>query len=336
MINIPNHLRRYVVSQHYDRYTPEDQAVWRFVMRQLKSYLSTHAHECYLSGLEKTGLTTERIPDISQMNEKLQKFGWGAIPVSGFIPPAAFMEFQSLGILPIASDMRSIDHILYTPAPDIVHEAAGHAPILVDEGFAQYLKNYAEVANKAILSHEDLKLYESIRILSDVKENPSSTAKEIEKCEKALLDTVESMTIVSEASLLGRMNWWTAEYGLVGDIEKPLIFGAGLLSSIGESRSCLKENVKKIPLTVSCVDYSYDITEMQPQLFVTPDFEHLNTVLNDLAERMSFKKGGLSGLETAKVAQTINTVELDTGLQISGQLVQYLDAEIYTFFFLII
>ena len=28
--------------------------------------------------------------------------------------------------------MRQINHIAYTPTPDIVHEAAGHAPILHD------------------------------------------------------------------------------------------------------------------------------------------------------------------------------------------------------------
>ncbi|MCB0407440.1 MAG: phenylalanine 4-monooxygenase, partial [Bdellovibrionales bacterium] len=168
--NLPKHLRKYVVDQNYEKYSPEDQAVWRYIMHQLRDYLSKHAHSCYLEGLEKTGITTNKIPRIEEMNEKLKEFGWGAIPVSGFIPPAAFMEFQSLGILPIASDMRSIDHILYTPAPDIVHEAAGHAPILINSEFADYLKRYAEIARKAIISKEDLDQYEAIRILSDVKE----------------------------------------------------------------------------------------------------------------------------------------------------------------------
>ena len=95
----------------------------------------------YALGLEKTGISTERIPDLAEMSQKLEPFGWQAVPVSGFIPPAAFMEMQSLGLLPIACDMRSIEHLTYTPAPDIVHEAAGHAPILIDPEFSIYLKN---------------------------------------------------------------------------------------------------------------------------------------------------------------------------------------------------
>ena len=45
---------------------------------------------------------------------------------------------------------------VYTPAPDIVHEAAGHAPILADKDYRDYLCSYAEVASKAIFSNEDI------------------------------------------------------------------------------------------------------------------------------------------------------------------------------------
>ena len=32
------------------------------------------------------------------------------------------------------------------------------------------------------------------------------------------------------------LHWWTVEYGLIGQIGNPKIYGAGLLSSIGESK----------------------------------------------------------------------------------------------------
>lgn len=315
---LPSHLKKYIVEQHYEKYTAIDQAVWRFIMRQLKAYLSKHAHECYLEGLQKTGIEIERIPKISEINKKLNQFGWRALPVSGFIPPAAFMELQSLSILPIASDMRSLDHLLYTPAPDIVHEAAGHAPILIHPEFAAYLKKYAQVAKKAIISREDLELYEAIRYLSDLKENPTSTTSEIKRAEEHLAQVSKKISHVSEASLLGRMNWWTAEYGLIGSLDKPKIFGAGLLSSVGESRWCLSEKVKKIPLTLDCINTSYDITEPQPQLFVTPDFKKLGDVLEEMANTMAFRRGGEDSLQKAIQAESVNSAELNSGLQISG------------------
>jgi phenylalanine-4-hydroxylase len=319
-MRLPSHLQRYVVEQDYSRYTPVDQAVWRYIMRQLASHLATAAHPTYLQGLRNTGIEIDRIPDLAKMSRKLEEFGWNVVAVSGFIPPAAFMELQAHGFLPVASDLRTIDHLLYTPAPDIVHEAAGHAPILVEPEFAAYLKSYAQVASKAIISHEDMAQYEAIRVLSDLKEDSASTHDQIREAEEELTKVNASISHISEAALLGRMNWWTAEYGLIGSLESPRIYGAGLLSSIEESRACLRAKIKKIPLTVDCVDYAYDITEMQPQLFVTPDFAHLSVVLDELADRMAFRRGGAEGLEKARLAKTVNTVQFETGLQISGKL----------------
>ncbi len=330
---VPKHLQKYVVVQDVESYSARDHAVWRFSMRQLKSYLSTHAHPSYVDGLEKTGIQIDSIPKIQDINKKLNRFGWSAIPVSGFIPPGAFMEFQSLGYLPIASGIRTFDHILYTPAPDIIHEAAGHAPIIADPEFAQYLKNYAEVANKAIVKKEDIKLYEAIRELSDIKEHPSSTEAEIAKCEEKLHQVSNNMGSPSEASLLGRMNWWTAEYGLIGSLDNPKIFGAGLLSSLGESENSLSSRVKKIALSVECINYEYDITEQQPQLFVTPDFAHLTKVLKDLSLSMAFTLGGAESVEKAIVSRTINTIELNSGVQVSGKVAEQIKDQNKTLFF---
>lgn len=316
---LPQHLRKYIVEQDYGKYTPVDHAVWRFILRQLRAYLGQHAHEVYLQGLKETGIDVERIPQIETISEHLEKFGWRALPVSGFIPPAAFMELQSLGVLPIASDMRSLEHLEYTPAPDIVHEAAGHAPILVHPEFAEYLRQYAQVARKAILNRQDIKQYEAIRDLSDMKENPASTPAQIEAATARLNDVNANMGEISEAGELSRMNWWTAEYGLIGEVARPKIFGAGLLSSVGESRWCLGPNVKRLPLTVDCIKQTYDITEPQPQLFVAEDFQHLSRVLEEMAENMAFRLGGRRGFEKAVKAASVNTIELNSGLQISGQ-----------------
>ena len=108
------------------------------------------------------------------MNEILGRIGWGAAPVDGFIPPAAFMEFQAHRVLVIAADMRQVEHLEYTPAPDIVHEAAGHAPIIANEEYADYLRRFGEYGSKAISSRQDFELYEAIRHLSILKEAPST------------------------------------------------------------------------------------------------------------------------------------------------------------------
>ena len=69
-------------------------------------------------GLRKTGITLEKIPNIQDMNDILGEIGWGAVCVDGFSPPSAFMEFQAYKVLVIAADIRQLEHIEYTPAPD--------------------------------------------------------------------------------------------------------------------------------------------------------------------------------------------------------------------------
>lgn len=316
--SIPPHLEVYLSRQHYELYTPMDHAGWRFIMKVGQDFFARHAHGKYLDGIRETGIATERIPRLEEMDAALRRFGWRAVPVIGFIPPAAFLEFQSHGLLPIACDMRKIENLTYTPAPDIVHEAAGHAPIVADPAYAAYLRGYGEVSRRAIFSRENMAVYYAIRHLSDTKERPDATDEEIARAERGLEERLAEMSYDSEVDWVTRLGWWTTEYGLVGSLDAPKIYGAGLLSSIGESYHCLSERVRKIPFSIDCIHQPFNITEPQPQLFVTPDFETLSAVLEELATRMAFRRGGIEGLEVARRGGTVCTVELDTGLQVTG------------------
>ena len=319
---LPPHLRRYVVTQDYAAYTARDQAVWRHIMHRLTGLLADRAHPSYLRGLEATGIGTERIPSLDEMNEKLAALGWSAVAVRGFIPPAVFTELQALGVLAIAADIRTYEHIEYTPAPDIVHESAGHAPILADARYAEYLKRCGAVGFKAIATVEDQAVYDAIRNLSVVKEDPASTPEDVQLAEERLRAASASRRYVSESTRASRLYWWTAEYGLVGDLDHPRIYGAGLLSSIGEANHCLTPEVRKLPLGLCCADTEYDITCMQPQLFVARDFDHLFEVLEGFESTLAWKRGGDYGLEEALKARTVNHLVLSSGLELSAKVVQ--------------
>jgi phenylalanine-4-hydroxylase len=324
MNRLPNHLRQYCIDQPYASYTCQDHAVWRFVMRQNVDFLSQYAHPTYIKGLQETGISIEQIPDIETMNRILSKIGWAAVTVDGFIPPAAFMEFQANKVLVIAADIRPFDQIGYTPAPDIIHEAAGHAPIIADSEYAEYLRYFGEIGSKAISSANDYVLYEAIRHLSILKADPNTKLEEIDLAEQLLRDVDSKMGIPSEMALIRNLHWWTVEYGLVGNIENPSIYGAGLLSSIEESKGALSADVIKIPYSIDAALYNFDITKPQPQLFVTPDFGHLIKVLDEFADRMAFRKGGVEGIMKAVSSNNIATVRLSSGIQISGIFSDYL------------
>ena len=315
---LPKHLHKFIVKQPYEEYTPQNQAVWRYVMRMNVDYLSSVAHESYVDGLNKTGISIDSIPHMEGMNRILKEIGWAAVSVDGFIPPNAFMEFQAYNVLVIASEMRTIDHIQYTPAPDIIHEAAGHAPIIANPEYSEYLRRFGEIGSKAISSSKDYEMYEAIRLLSILKENPNSTEKEIQEAQEKVEYLQNNMGELSEMAQIRNLHWWTVEYGLIGSLDNPKIYGAGLLSSIGESAWCLKPEVKKRPYSIDAANQSFDITKPQPQLYVTPDFAYLSLVLDEFANTMALRTGGLSGVEKLIDSKGLGTLELSTGIQISG------------------
>lgn len=317
--HLPRHLRPYACVQDYARYTARDHAVWRFIMRQLTRSLEHSAHPVYFEGLKKTGIRLDRIPSIDEMNRCLEPLGWSALVVDGYIPTSVFSEFQMRRILAIAMDMRSIDNILYTPAPDIVHESAGHAPFIVDVDYAEYLQRFGEISMKAISTQADHEVFLAIRELSALKEARNASDAELANAQARLDAALAANDHSSEAARLARLQWWTIEYGLVGDVTDYKLFGAGLLSSLGESRSCLDDGaVRKLPLTVEAMNTPYDITRPQPQLFVARSCQHLTQVLEVFARGMCFRKGGAESLRIAIDSSSICTARYNSGLEVGG------------------
>ena len=315
---LPKYLHKFIVKQPYEEYTAQNQAVWRYVMRLNISCLKKVAHSCYIDGLNKTGIVEDFIPEMEGMNRILQNIGWAAVSVDGFIPPNAFMEFQSYNVLVISSEIRTIDHIKYTPAPDIIHEAAGHAPIIANQEYSEYLRRLGEIGCKAISSPKDDEMYEAVRLLSILKENPNSSKKDIEEANNIVNRLQNEMGELSEMAKIRNLHWWTVEYGLIGNLNDPKIYGAGLLSSIEESQACLEKKVKKIPYSVDAANVNFDITNTQPQLFVVPDFSKLSFVLEKFANTMAIRTGGLNGVRKLIDSKTMGSVELSSGVQISG------------------
>src|SRR3954467_15288643 len=167
-------------------------------------------------------------------------------------------------------------------------------------------------------TRKDFELYEAIRHLSILKELPNSKEEEVKAATREVEERFANLGEPSEMALLSRLHWWTVEYGLIGTLETPKIYGAGLLSSIGESVSCLEANVTKIAYSVDAAQQPFDITTKQPQLFVCRDFKHLSDVLEEFARKMAYRVGGLEGLTKAIECARPATAEYSSGLQVTG------------------
>lgn len=285
-------LQRFVVDQRYNDYTPTDHDTWQRLMGQLLPFWQELAHPDFVAGLDKTGIDLNQIPRIEGIDQCLQAFNWRGVTVDGYVPPEVFLGLQSQRVIPIARDMRKPENIEYTPAPDIVHEAAAHVPLLVNEDYGKIVQRFGELSLKAGFSQHDEAMYEVVRRLSNIKECPTATREEITQAETALADATAQSQFheTSVGKQLTRLYWWTIEYGLIGDDEDELkIYGAGLLSSVGEGTKALlgpaNGGPELRPLDASAFDVDFDITRPQPQLFVAPTFAAIGEVLEAFARK---------------------------------------------------
>jgi phenylalanine-4-hydroxylase len=83
---------------------------------------------------------------------------------------------------------------------------------------------------------------------------------------------------------LGRIYWFTVEFGLIQRKNEPLrIYGAGILSSSGESEYSLSEQPKKKNYDIfEVINTDFDNTVIQDLYFVIPSFEEMGRSITEI------------------------------------------------------
>ena len=87
---------------------------------------------------------------------------------------------------------------------------------------------------------------------------------------------------------IGRLYWFTVEFGLIEEDGSVKAYGAGLLSSYGELEHAFSDKVERRPFDLEQVlshDYSY--SDMQPVLYVIPSYGELKRVTRKYIEQIA-------------------------------------------------
>jgi phenylalanine-4-hydroxylase len=75
---------------------------------------------------------------------------------------------------------------------------------------------------------------------------------------------------------LETFHWFTVEFGLIKKTEGMRIYGAGIISSLGEVQHALSDDVQVLDFEVSkLINQDYDVWHLQPVLFAIDSFEQL-------------------------------------------------------------
>lgn len=87
--------------------------------------------------------------------------------------------------------------------------------------------------------------------------------------------------------LLGRIYWFTIEFGLIMEEGQLKIYGAGIISSFGETNHCFTSSVKRIPFDVRTVlTTPYRNDQIQNLYFVIDSYEQLYNSLDDIKKEL--------------------------------------------------
>ena len=83
---------------------------------------------------------------------------------------------------------------------------------------------------------------------------------------------------------LGRIYWFTIEFGVLREAGEVKAYGAGLLSSAGEQRAMAEAELR--PLDFAAMEQQdYDVTKYQPVLFCAESVGQLDAAMNDYLDR---------------------------------------------------
>jgi len=235
----------FLTLQDYQAYTDDQHATWAELVSRRMPQLARHAAEEYLEGFAIIGLRTERLPNLSEISNRLQpRTGWSTTPVSGFMPGPAFFEMLASRQFPTTTWLRKRDSLEYTPEPDIFHDVFGHVPMHAHPVFADFLAHYGQLC----AGIQDEKILERI----------------------------------------GRLFWYTVEFGLIRQHGRVKVYGSGLISSNGECTNVLEGHCEVRDFTLDAVlNAPVHVDQMHKLLFAIESFDQIYESLQQVGDRIA-------------------------------------------------
>src|ERR1051326_6486079 len=139
------------ISQPYELYSEENHEAWRALYRRIQPRWHRYANPSFLEGIEVLHLPADRIPRLSEINQRLRPLtGFQAKPVSGYVPGFIFFDCLRRREFPTTITIRPPDRMDYLPEPDIFHDTAGHVPMHTQKEFADTLVRFGDCAHTAV------------------------------------------------------------------------------------------------------------------------------------------------------------------------------------------
>ncbi len=257
-------LGQYRNEQHYDRYTPEEHLSWAVLVAEQQKTKHRYACREYLSGESTFAIGGTVIPDYYLLNARIyQQTGWQLATVNMIIPAELFFTCHSQRFFPVTTFMRGLEQD-YLQEPDIGHDVAGHVSTFTIPVVAHVMQHHGVARNL---------IYEERNADLEKEQDEARRTKIVRRADELLL-------------YAERIYWFTVEFGLVMQNGETRAFGAGILSSPGETTFSIDSPIPNRILIDPSRDADllrlattdYLISEYQKTYFVTERFDLLETL----------------------------------------------------------
>jgi phenylalanine-4-hydroxylase len=257
-------LGTYRNSQEYEAYTLEEHLSWACLIAEQQRTKHRYACQEYLDGEKVFSIGGLVIPDFYLLNARIfQQTLWQLATVSMIIPAELFFTCHSRRFFPVTTFMRALEQD-YLQEPDIGHDVAGHVATFTIPVVAHVMRNHG-IARNLIYEERDRRF-----------ELATSDEQRL-----AIHNKATELLLYAE-----RIYWFTVEFGLVMQRGQVRAYGAGILSSPGETvysvdspkptRLLIDPSKDTDLLRLATTDYL--ISEYQKTYFVTERFDLLESI----------------------------------------------------------
>jgi phenylalanine-4-hydroxylase len=135
----------WVINQDWQRYTPQEHAVWATLYERQSRLLPGRACDEFIQGMQALPIGPDRIPDFEQLSQVLRsRTGWAVVAVPGLVPDEVFFDHLAHRRFPAGQFIRRPEELDFLQEPDVFHDVFGHVPMLMNPVFADYMQAYGE------------------------------------------------------------------------------------------------------------------------------------------------------------------------------------------------
>jgi phenylalanine-4-hydroxylase len=274
---------RFYITQAYHRYTPENHDVWRDLFDRRWGVLEEQVSRQFIEGMKILRLTRDRLPllddlvldrDITVAGGVVRKKGTKLDGINKFLQAqSSWASYGVPGYLPAKAFFACLAQREFPTTvlirPREVMDYLPEPDIFHD-----------------VFGHVPL---HTLRVFADFLQTYGRAALECEDAE--------------HIKHLGRLFWFTVEFGLIREDGQVKVYGSGLVSSHSESEYALKGQwEKKGANTPDCTERAvaewrpfdmdricgtdFEIDHFQPIYYVLESFEQLRDAMSEYAERV--------------------------------------------------